>query len=192
MTPEQVAALEQRHAHHRRQLEVHHRLRALELVVVQRVADDQRLARLDHLRDDRVGQLADRVGDVLAAQVARDLDHRLALLHQDQEALVGVGDCDDRRPSARRAASAARSLAISVARTRTASCRRPARPIVSAAARRRPARRRARTQLDAPMRMRSSCCSLWRFLRLLAVDEDLGVARGRREVELRPSKWMWA
>ena len=39
-----VAALEQRHAHHRRQLEVHHRQRVLELVVAERVRDDERLA----------------------------------------------------------------------------------------------------------------------------------------------------
>ena len=40
---EQVAALEQRHAHHRRQLERHDAHRVRELLVVQRVGDDDRL-----------------------------------------------------------------------------------------------------------------------------------------------------
>ena len=94
MTPAAVAALEQGHAHHRGQLEVHHRERVLERLVVERVRDDERLPRLDHVGQDRIGQLADGVGDGLAPQVARRLDHRLARLHQDQEPLVGVGDLD--------------------------------------------------------------------------------------------------
>ena len=55
--PEQLAGLGERHAHHRQQLEVHDRHGGLELVVVERVADDDRLLLAHHLGDDAVGEL---------------------------------------------------------------------------------------------------------------------------------------
>ena len=69
--PQHVAPLEQRHAHDRGQLEVHHRQRVLERLVVEGVRDDERLPGLDDVGQDRIGELADSVGDGLPPQVAR-------------------------------------------------------------------------------------------------------------------------
>src|SRR5207253_1892639 len=52
----QLAAADERHAHDAGELQVHHAGRGVELRVVQRVADDHRLAGLQDARDDRVGE----------------------------------------------------------------------------------------------------------------------------------------
>ena len=93
---EDVALLHERRAHHRAELQVHDRRRARPLGVVEGVGDDDRAAGLDHPLDDRVGDPRDRVLDGLARDVARRPHRHLAVLEQDEEALVGVGHLEER------------------------------------------------------------------------------------------------
>ena len=55
-----------------------------------RIADDHRLLFAHHLGDDAVGELLDCVVDVLAGNVARHAHHRLAIVEEDEESLVGA------------------------------------------------------------------------------------------------------
>ena len=169
---------------HRRQLQVDDRHGVPELVVVQRVRDDERLPGLDDVGQDRIGELADAVGDGLAPQVARRLDHRLARLHQDQESFVGVGHLDhhvQQLVDQRRQLVAGHQLAAE---------------LVELLVRRQLGRGVAggrlvggrvvverELQLDAadpdPVLVGQSVLGA-----LAAVDQDLGFAVGRRQVEL--------
>ena len=92
---DELVAIDQRHTHHAAELQVHDREALLERGVVQRVCDDQRLARADHRRDDAVGHLVERVLDVLLRHVARDAHVELVTAREDQEPPVGVGQLDD-------------------------------------------------------------------------------------------------
>ena len=57
---EQLAARQERRAHHARELEVHHALASTKARVVHRIGDDERLPALGDPVEDRVRELLDR------------------------------------------------------------------------------------------------------------------------------------
>ncbi len=83
------------------QLEVDHAVAGVELRVVQRVLDPQRLARLQHLLHDRVRETLHRVRHVLALEVPRLEDPRRAFGHLQHEPLVCAHHLDQRVQKAR-------------------------------------------------------------------------------------------
>ncbi|EDM79044.1 hypothetical protein PPSIR1_10590 [Plesiocystis pacifica SIR-1] len=108
---QELAADQERHAHHARQLQVDDREAVLEARVVQGVRDDLRLLGGDRLADDVVGEQRLGVGDVLAGEVAGhanlvavgvDLALGLSLARrrgagarEHQKALARPGQADD-------------------------------------------------------------------------------------------------
>ena len=98
--PEELAADDERHAHHARELEVDHRHAVLKAGVVIGVADDLRLARGDDLADDLVRQQLLGVVDRLTIEAAGDPDLVAVALGEHQEALARAGQA---RPPGRSA-----------------------------------------------------------------------------------------
>jgi hypothetical protein len=94
--PQHLPLRHERRHHDRAELQVHDALARLERLVVQRVAHDDGLTRLDAALEDAVRQVPHALGQVVAVHVARRGHFHRAVADQEHEALVRVRDVDDR------------------------------------------------------------------------------------------------
>ena len=93
------ALIQERYAHHARELERNHALALAEHRVVQRVADDDRAPGFDHLAHDAVADRAGRVLDRLVFDVAGGAQPRRAVftfvgVHEQHDATRRAGELD--------------------------------------------------------------------------------------------------
>jgi hypothetical protein len=88
--PEQVLSIDERHAHHRGQPQVHHRLSPAEAGIGHRIGDDDRLQVLDDLLDDGIGDPGQV--EVLVAHVVGRREMLLSVLEHDDETLFRPGE----------------------------------------------------------------------------------------------------